>query len=50
MHYTKIIFGEKIILKEFWPYHLPHLNTQHFYLWGMLKNKVYSNNPAMKKI
>jgi hypothetical protein len=48
MFYSKIIFGEKIILRGLWPPNLSHPNTQNFYLWSRLKDKVYKNNPAMK--
>jgi hypothetical protein len=27
------------------PAHSPDLNHYYFYLWGMLKDKVYVNNP-----
>ena len=28
-----------------WPPHSPDLNTPDFHLWGLLKDKVYQNNP-----
>ena len=28
-----------------WPPHSPDLNLLDFYLWGLLKDKVYQNNP-----
>jgi hypothetical protein len=39
------VFGEQIISQGLWPARSPNLNPCHFHLWGMLKDKVYVNNP-----
>jgi hypothetical protein len=39
------VFGDQVT--DQWPPHSPDLNPCDFYLWGMLKDKVYVNNPHM---
>lgn len=39
------IFGERVISRRLWPARSPDLNPCDFYLWGMLKDRVYVNNP-----
>jgi hypothetical protein len=39
------VFEGKLISRRLWPKGSPDLNPCDFYLWGNLKNKVYSNNP-----
>jgi hypothetical protein len=35
----------RLISRGLWPARSPALNPCDFYLWGNLKDKVYSNNP-----
>jgi hypothetical protein len=37
------VFGDQVL--DQWPLRFPDLNLCDFYLWGMLKDKVYVNNP-----
>jgi hypothetical protein len=39
------VFSQGIISWELWPLQLPNLNPCDFYLWAILKGKVYVNNP-----
>jgi hypothetical protein len=41
--HTAEVFGDQVI--DQWPPRSPDLNPCDFYLWGMLKGKVYVNNP-----
>jgi hypothetical protein len=41
----KEVFEGRLISSGLWPARSPDLNPCDFYLWGNLKNKVYSNNP-----
>jgi hypothetical protein len=37
-------FENRLILCRLWPARFPDLNPSDFYLWGNVKNKVYSDN------
>ena len=39
------IFQSRIISKGIWPPRSPALNVVDFYLWGVVKQKVYQNKP-----
>jgi inhibitor of nuclear factor kappa-B kinase subunit alpha len=39
------VFEDRLISRRLWPARSPDLNPCDFYLWGNLKDKVYSNNP-----
>ena len=39
------VFADRIISKTIWPPISPDLLPPHFFLWGAMKNSVYSNNP-----
>jgi hypothetical protein len=39
------VFENRLISRGLWPARSPDLNPCYFYLWGNLKDKVYSNNP-----
>jgi hypothetical protein len=39
------VFENRLINRGLWPARYPDLNPCDFYLWGNLKDKVYSNNP-----
>jgi hypothetical protein len=39
------VFENRLISRGLWPARSPDLNPCDFYLWGDLKDKVYSNNP-----
>jgi inhibitor of nuclear factor kappa-B kinase subunit alpha len=39
------VFANRLISRGLWPARSPDLNPCDFYLWGNLKDKVYSNNP-----
>jgi hypothetical protein len=39
------VFEDRLISRELWPARSPDLNPCDFYLWGNLKDKVYSINP-----
>jgi inhibitor of nuclear factor kappa-B kinase subunit alpha len=38
------VFEDRLISCGLWPARSPDLNPCNFYLWGNLKDKVYSNN------
>jgi hypothetical protein len=38
------VFEDRLISRELWSGRSPDLNPCDFYLWGNLKDKVYSNN------
>lgn len=38
-------FDDRFISRGLWPPRSPDLTPPDFFLWGMLKNKVYANNP-----
>jgi hypothetical protein len=39
------VFENRLISRGLWPSRSPNLNPCDFYLWGNLKDKLYSNNP-----
>jgi hypothetical protein len=39
------VFKDRLISHKLSPARSPDLNPHDFYLWGNLKDKVYSNNP-----
>jgi inhibitor of nuclear factor kappa-B kinase subunit alpha len=39
------VFEDRLISRGLWPARSPDLNPCDFYLWGNLKDKVYSSNP-----
>ena len=39
------VFGDRIISRGLWPPYSPDLNPCDFYLWPMLRDKVYGSNP-----
>ena len=39
-------FKDRIISKNFWPPRSPDLTPADFFLWGLLKGKVYKNTPC----
>jgi hypothetical protein len=39
------VFEDRLISRGLWPARSPDLYPCGFYLWGNLKDKVYSNNP-----
>lgn len=45
MNALEEFFGNRIISKNLWPPRSPDLSPADFYLWGYLKERVYSNNP-----
>ena len=41
----KAFFKDRIISKNLWPPRSPDLTPADFFLWGILKSKVYKNTP-----
>jgi len=41
----KVFFKDRIISKNLWPPRSPDLTHVYFFLWGLLKSKVYKNTP-----
>jgi inhibitor of nuclear factor kappa-B kinase subunit alpha len=39
------VFENRLVSRGLWPARSPDLNPCDFYLWGNLKDKVYSSNP-----
>jgi hypothetical protein len=39
------VFENRLISRGLWPARSPDLNPFDFYLWGNLKDKIYSNDP-----
>jgi hypothetical protein len=39
------VFADRITSKTIWPLRSPDLSPPDFFLWGAMKNSVYSNNP-----
>ena len=39
------VFADRIISKTTWPPRSPDLSPPDFFLWGAIKNSVYSNKP-----
>jgi hypothetical protein len=44
-HVLNEVFENRLISRGLWPARSPDLNPCDFYLWGNLKDNVYSNNP-----
>jgi len=40
------VFADRIISKTIWPPRSLDLSLPDFFLWGAVKNSVYSKNPA----
>jgi hypothetical protein len=38
-------FGDRLISKNLWPPRSPDLTPRDYFLWGLLKGRVYSNKP-----
>jgi len=38
-------FKDRVISKNIWPPRYPDLTPADFFLWGLLKGKVYKNTP-----
>jgi hypothetical protein len=45
MAYLESVFPEHLISKRMWPPRSPDLSPPDFFLWGHLKDTVYSNHP-----
>jgi hypothetical protein len=45
MRETESFFEGRIISKNIWPPRSPDLTPADFFLWGLLKSKVYKNTP-----
>jgi hypothetical protein len=45
MNVLNELFEDRLISRGLWPARSPDSNSCDFYLWGNLKDKVYSNNP-----
>jgi hypothetical protein len=45
MNVLNEVFENRLINRGLWPARSPDLNPCDFYLWGNLKDRVYSNNP-----
>ena len=45
MREIESIFQDRIISKNLWPPRSPDLTPAKFFLWGLLKGKVYKNTP-----
>jgi inhibitor of nuclear factor kappa-B kinase subunit alpha len=45
MNILNEVFENRLISRGMWPARSPDLNPCDFYLWGNLKDKVYSSNP-----
>ena len=45
MKTIKLFFKGRIISKNLWPPRSPDLTPADFFLWGLLKGKVYKNTP-----
>jgi hypothetical protein len=39
------VFADRIISKTIWPSRSLDVSSSDFFLWGAIKNSVYSNNP-----
>jgi hypothetical protein len=39
------MFGDRVISEGLWPAHSPDLMLSDFYLWGILKDRMYKRNP-----
>jgi hypothetical protein len=49
MAYLESVFTGRIISKRLWPPRSPDLSPPDFFLWGNLKDTVYSNHPNTLK-
>jgi hypothetical protein len=49
MHALSSVFGDRIISSNNWPARSLDLKPYDFFLWGCLKDKVYSSNPQMEE-
>ena len=45
MREVESFFKDRIVSKNFWPPRSPDLTPVDFFLWGLLKSKVYKNTP-----
>jgi len=45
MAFLDDMFADRIISKTIWPTRFPDLSLPDFFLWGVMKNSVYSNSP-----
>jgi hypothetical protein len=45
MEMLKQFFDDRIISKNLWPLRSPDLTPPDYFLWGYLKQGVYSNRP-----
>jgi hypothetical protein len=45
MAYLESVFPGRLISKILWPPRSPDLSPPDFFLWGHLKDTVYSNHP-----
>ena len=45
MRETESFFKDRIISKNIWPPRSPDPTPADFFLWGLLKSKVYKNTP-----
>ena len=43
MREIESFFQDRIISKKLWPHRSPDLTPANFFLWGLLKGKVYKN-------
>jgi hypothetical protein len=46
LNHVSNYFGERVISKGLWPARSPDLTPPDFFLWGHLKDRVFSNNPC----
>ena len=45
MREIESFFQDRIISKKLWPPRSPDLTPADFFVWGLLKGKVYKNTP-----
>jgi len=45
----EVFFKDRIISKKFWPPRSPDLTPAEFFLWGLLKGKLYKNTARTVK-
>ena len=45
MREIESFFQDRVISKNLWPHRSPDLTPADFFLWGLLKGKVYKNTP-----
>lgn len=43
------LFGECIVGSDIWPPRSPDVTASHFFLYGFVRGRVYSNNPRSLK-